>query len=80
MILFQTFFSLFLFSFFGSNFVEIENKKYDSLQLVKTIQSNSISNLNKTTFYDSSIRSPKSVIFSLDGAKFYINSLEGFKT
>lgn len=80
MTLFQLFISLFLHCFLDANFVEIENKKYNSLQLVKIIQSNYISNLNNTTVYDSSIRSPKSVIFSVDGAKFYINSLEGFKT
>lgn len=30
--------------------------------------------------YDSSIRSPKSALFSFDGRKLYINSLEGYQT
>ncbi len=34
----------------------------------------------KTDVYDRSISSPKSVLFTPDGSKFYVHSLEGFKT
>lgn len=30
--------------------------------------------------YDTAVSSPKSVLFSLDGKKYYVNSLEGYKT
>lgn len=35
---------------------------------------------HKADVYDRSISSPKSAIFTLDGSKFYVHSLEGFRT
>ena len=60
--------------------IKKENRTFKSLRLVRTIQSNYPSINNDTVVYDPSINSPKSAIYSKDGSKFYINSLEGYTT
>ena len=50
------------------------------LELAYRFQHNNPKPLNPNDIYDRSIYSPKSVIFSNDGSKFYIHSLEGYKT
>ncbi len=57
-----------------------KNSSFLDLELIRVIQSKTkLSDDSKWT-YDRSISSPKSVIFSVDGSKFYINSLEGYAT
>ena len=51
-----------------------------SLALVARKQSFAAKPSAKTDFYDTDINSPKSVTFSADGGKFYVNSLEGNTT
>lgn len=50
------------------------------LQREKRVQSFSQKNLSDKDFFDSSIYSPKSALFSEDGRKLYVNSLEGGQT
>lgn len=57
-----------------------DERTFKKLRLVRTIQSNYPSINNDTVVYDPSINSPKSAIYSKDGSKFYINSLEGYTT
>ncbi len=47
------------------------------MKLVARTQSFNDKNLKGYDFYDSAISSPKSIIFSKDGKKYYVNSLEG---
>ena len=58
----------------------VENGTFKQLKLVKTIQSKVISPKDTLSVYEPAINSPKSVIFSKDGSKFYVNSLEGCVT
>ena len=51
-----------------------------SLELVNRYQHNYAKPSNDNDSYDVSINSPKSVNYSLDGQKFYVQSLEGCKT
>lgn len=52
------------------------------IQLVreKRVQSFTVKTVNVNDIYDRSINSPKSALFSEDGQKLYINSLEGGQT
>jgi DNA-binding beta-propeller fold protein YncE len=54
--------------------------KFKDLVLVNRIQSLDSTNKIASDIYDPAILSPKSAIFSKDGTKFYINSLEGYTT
>jgi DNA-binding beta-propeller fold protein YncE len=51
-----------------------------TLELVNRFQRNEVKPSNVNDSYDVSINSPKSVNYSLDGKKFYVQSLEGCKT
>ena len=51
-----------------------------TLELVNRFQRNYAKPANENDQYDVSINSPKSVNYSLDGKKFYVQSLEGCKT
>ena len=51
-----------------------------TLELVNRFQRNYAKPANENDQYDVSINSPKSVNYSLDGEKFYVQSLEGCKT
>ena len=51
-----------------------------TLELVNRFQRNVTKPSNESDSYDVSINSPKSVNYSLDGNKFYVQSLEGCKT
>jgi len=53
---------------------------FHSLKLIKTIQAFDIALVSDSMVYDPAINSPKSVLFSKDGSKFYIQSLEGYTT
>ena len=50
------------------------------LELVSRFQHNNSRPNHSNDKYDRSIYSPKSVKFSVDGKKFYIQSLEGYTT
>lgn len=50
------------------------------LKLVARTQAFKSFDLQAHDRYDSAVNSPKSVIFSQDGKKYYVNSLEGYKT
>jgi DNA-binding beta-propeller fold protein YncE len=54
--------------------------KFVELKLRRRIQSIDKDSLQELDVYDEAINSPKSAIYSKDGSKFYINSLEGFTT
>lgn len=58
----------------------ISNGIFKELKLVKVIQNLNPSLLDSVNNYEPTINSPKSAIFSVDGSKFYINSLEGHAT
>jgi DNA-binding beta-propeller fold protein YncE len=58
----------------------VENGTFKELKLVKIIQSKMMAPKNTLTEYEPAINSPKSIIYSKDGSKFYINSLEGYTT
>jgi DNA-binding beta-propeller fold protein YncE len=58
----------------------VENRTFKELKLVKIIQSKIISPRDTLSVYEPAINSPKSVIYSKDGSKFYVNSLEGYVT
>lgn len=50
------------------------------MKLVARTQSFTNRNLKDFDRYDSAVNSPKSVIFSANGNKYYVNSLEGYTT
>lgn len=50
------------------------------LTLVNRYQHYNAKPINKSDIYDKAINSPKSVNYSLDGKKFYVQSLEGYTT
>ena len=56
---------------------KIEDKQFKELRLARVIQSKVIRSKDPLAVYEPAINSPKSVIYSEDGSKFYINSLEG---
>ncbi|MFN5093442.1 MAG: YncE family protein [Bacteroidota bacterium] len=56
------------------------NGVFKELKLVRVIQSKNAFVSNELTVYERAINSPKSVIYSKDGSKFYIHSLEGHTT
>jgi len=58
----------------------IENGTFKELKLVKIIQSKTMSPKDTLSVYERAINSPKSVTYSKDGSKFYVNSLEGYTT
>lgn len=58
----------------------VENGTFKELKLVKIIQSKVMSAKDPVSVYEPAINSPKSVIYSKDGSKFYVNSLEGYVT
>ena len=60
--------------------VPVSNGVFKELKLVKVIQSKNSAVSNELTVYERAINSPKSVIYSKDGSKFYIHSLEGHTT
>ncbi|NBU47706.1 MAG: hypothetical protein EBS34_09760, partial [Flavobacteriales bacterium] len=51
-----------------------------SLELIARKQSYAQRTVNDNDTYESVINSPKSVVFTENGAKFYIHSLEGHET
>jgi len=50
------------------------------LKLVARNQAFKSADLKEHDHYDTAVNSPKSVIFSQDGMKYYVNSLEGYTT
>ncbi len=50
------------------------------MKLVARTQNFSNKDLDPNDHFDTSINSPKSIIFSGDGMKYYVNSLEGYTT
>ncbi len=58
----------------------IDNGKFKDLKLVKILQSKSMDSKESNSVYEPAINSPKSINFSKDGSKFYVNSLEGYTT
>lgn len=61
--------------------VEIEESgTFKELKLVKIIQSKVMSPKDSLSVYEPAINSPKSITYSKDGSKFYVNSLEGYTT
>ena len=58
----------------------IDNGKFKELKLIKVIQSKILSPSDPISVYEKAINSPKSVTYSADGSKFYVNSLEGYVT
>ncbi len=58
----------------------LKNGTFKELKLVKIIQSKVMSPKEPLSVYEPAINSPKSVIYSKDGSKFYVNSLEGYVT
>lgn len=54
--------------------------EFDQLKVIKVIQSRISSPKKENMVYEKTINSPKSAIFSKDGSKFYVNSLEGCAT
>lgn len=58
----------------------VEKGPFKELKLVKIIQSKVMSPKDPLSVYEPAINSPKSVIYSKDGSKFYVNSLEGYVT
>jgi DNA-binding beta-propeller fold protein YncE len=70
-------------SFLGRNPLGTESDEGASavkMKLVARTQSFNSDDLLKHDHYDQAINSPKSVIFSSDGMKYYVNSLEGYTT
>jgi DNA-binding beta-propeller fold protein YncE len=55
-------------------------KSFHSLRLLRTIQAHDVSQTSEILVYDPAINSPKSAMFSKDGSKFYVQSLEGYTT
>jgi DNA-binding beta-propeller fold protein YncE len=53
---------------------------FKELKLVKVIQSKTSSPKDERWVFESAINSPKSITYSHDGKKFYVNSLEGYTT
>ena len=51
-----------------------------SLELINRYQHYKGKTKNENDSYDSAINSPKSVNYSIDGKKFYVQSLEGYTT
>lgn len=51
-----------------------------SLELINRYQHYKSKTKNENDSYDSAINSPKSVNYSMDGKKFYVQSLEGYTT
>lgn len=55
-------------------------RTFKALELQQTIQSYTSSDKDPLLTYDPAINSPKSVNYSADGTKFYVQSLEGYTT
>lgn len=62
------------------NIDSVSIRIFKELKLSKIIQSKSSLNIDTNSVYEPAINSPKSVVFTKDGSKFYINSLEGYTT
>lgn len=58
----------------------LSNGTLKALNLKAVIQSKIQFPQDSNWFYETAINSPKSAIYSKDGSKFYINSLEGYTT
>jgi len=58
----------------------VSNGKFKALVLKRVIESKVQFPKDSNWFYEPAINSPKSAIYSQDGSKFYINSLEGYTT
>jgi DNA-binding beta-propeller fold protein YncE len=58
----------------------VSNGTFKTLSLQRVIQSKRMSSNDTSWHYEPAINSPKSAIYSKDGSKFYINSLEGYTT
>jgi DNA-binding beta-propeller fold protein YncE len=58
----------------------MSSREFQKLELVRVIQSKVLKPKDSKSVYESAINSPKSAIFSKDGSKFYVNSLEGCVT
>jgi DNA-binding beta-propeller fold protein YncE len=62
------------------NQIDTVQRNFKALRLIRTIQAFDISQTSDILIYDDAINSPKSVMFSKDGSKFYVQSLEGYTT
>lgn len=60
--------------------VVVTNGTFHALELKGVIQSKIQFPKDSNWYYETAINSPKSAIYSQDGSKFYINSLEGYTT
>ena len=58
----------------------VEGPNFKELKLVKVIQSRTMAPKDPLAVYEPAVNSPKSVTYSKDGSKFYVNSLEGYTT
>jgi DNA-binding beta-propeller fold protein YncE len=58
----------------------VQGPDFKELKLVKVIQSKTMAPKDPLAVYEPAVNSPKSVTYSIDGSKFYVNSLEGYTT
>ena len=58
----------------------LEAPSFQELKLVKVIQSKTMTPKDPLAVYEPAVNSPKSVTYTKDGSKFYVNSLEGYTT
>ena len=58
----------------------VKRDTFKNLIISKVIQSKVMNPKAENSVYEPAINSPKSVTFTKDGKKFYVNSLEGFTT
>ena len=58
----------------------VEGPIFRELKLVKVIQSKTMTPKDPLAVYEPAVNSPKSVTYTKDGSKFYVNSLEGYTT
>ncbi|MFN8263749.1 MAG: hypothetical protein U0T07_09505 [Chitinophagales bacterium] len=56
------------------------DSNFSELKLVRIIHNNIMVYKDTLSEYEEAINSPKSIIYSKDGSKFYVNSLEGYST
>lgn len=61
--------------------IEVDKRReFDSLIIQKIIHNNAFDAKNRLAVHEPLISSPKSVVFTPDGKKLYVQSLEGFQT
>jgi len=58
----------------------LEGPSFKELKLIKVIQSKTMTPKDPFAVYEPAVNSPKSVTYTKDGSKFYVNSLEGYTT